>query len=376
MKKAIANALIILMAFTFLAACAADFAPALDQTAWGGFEQQFDGTVLGLVNTMDGASRASRHSAPAFAPAPPPPAASAPVAEAIMDIEIWDSPEPDQTEIDSAAGIGAGGESGFAERIIYTASADIETLDFDATIESVHEKLRFHGGFIESSFVSGRNQWQIQFGGPGNRIANFTLRVPQERLAIMTEGLEVLGNVVSLRNEAINITAQFVDTESRLLALRIQEERLLYMLRLADNVADMIIIEQSLSDVRVNIESMTATLRNWENQINFSTLELFIFEVEEFTEFVPPVRTVWHRVGDQFAWAFSDMGWIFIGIITWFIAYLPALALFAGIIFVAQLIIRKTIKKIRAKRHEAQPPPPADGTPNAYEGGKEVNVDS
>ena len=321
MKRAVVCIIVVLMAIPLFAACAADSA------------------------------------APAFAPPPPaaPAADAAGFAEPLAeqeDMGAWSfAYGAELADADSLVAAGNAAGSGFAERIIFTASAEIETVDFDSTIEGVHEMLRINGGFIESSFVSGRNQWQIQFGHPAWRTANFTLRVPQARLAAMTDGLEDLGNVLSLRNEAVNITAQFVDTESRLTALRIQEERLLNMLRLADNVADMIIIEQSLSEVRMTIESMTATLRNWENQVNFSTLTLHIFEVEEYTESVPIVRTYWQQIGDGLAWTLRDIGRFFTNLLSWFIINLPILIILAAITFAAQLLIRKKIKKIRAKQN-------------------------
>ena len=315
MKKAIAFILVALIVFSFVAACASDFAPAR---------------------------------APAASPTPP--AAESPgFAAGEMDIEFFYGDQLSDSESPFAL-TGQGG-GGFAERIIFTVYADIETTEFDQTIEDVHEMLRLNGGFIESSFVSGITQWQMRLGHPPRRTANFTLRVPQARLAAMTADLEYLGNVVSRRNEAVNITAQFVDTESRLTALRIQEERLLYMLSLADNVADMIIIEQSLSEVRMRIESMTATLRNWENQINFSTLTLNIFEVEEYTELIPINRTYWQQISDGLAWTFRDIGRFFMNLFSWFIINLPVLIILAVIVFAVQLFVRRKIKKMRGRKN-------------------------
>ena len=106
-----------------------------------------------------------------------------------------------------------------------------------------------------------------------------------------------------------------------------------------------------MSDVRVSIESMTATLRNWENQVNFSTLTLHIFEVEEFTEFVPAARTYWQQVGDGFARTIRGVGWFFSDLFGWIIINLPILIILAAIGFAAQLIIRKKIKKNRSKQN-------------------------
>ena len=250
---------------------------------------------------------------------------------------------PDYPETPESPQTGAG--DGFAERIIYSASADIETLDFDATIEAVYKMLAANGGFIESSNVGGRSHWQIQQGHPSYRNAFFILRVPQERLGSMTGDLDRLGNVLSVSNHAENITAQFVDTEARLSALELQEERLLVMLSNADEIADMIVIEQSLADVRYRIESITSTLRNWENRIRFSSLTLFIQEVHVYTELEPEDVSYWRQIWNGLMNTFSSIGRFFMNLFMWFIVNLPTLILLAIFATVLTIVIRRIIRK-------------------------------
>ena len=185
----------------------------------------------------------------------------------------------------SAPGGGGTSHGGLTEKVIYSGQADIETVGFDATIERVYEMLELNGGFIESSHIGGLNYAQRYYGYQAYRSARFVLRVPVERFDSIVNGggLETLGNVTSKDSNAQNITAQFYDTESRLASLRTEEERLLAMLAKSDTVADMIAIEARLSEIRYNIESLTSTLRNWQNQVDYSDLTLYIQEVEKLT---------------------------------------------------------------------------------------------
>ena len=214
----------------------------------------------------------------------------------------------------------APGRTSMAERIIYTASADIETMDFDETIERVHEMLGIHGAFIENSFIGGRNHAQAFHGWQTFRTANFTIRIPVERFETVTGGLDILGNVTSIWRDAENITMQFMDTESRLNAFRIQEERLLDMLSRADTMADMILIEARLGEVRFDIESLTSMLQNWQSRIDYSTLTLHIREVERLTPITPTHRTYWQRVGDGFRSTARGIGEFFTDAFAWLIA--------------------------------------------------------
>ena len=255
-------------------------------------------------------------------------------------------------EISAEPTSGSGG--GLAEKIIYTAHAEIETVEFDNTIEAVHGLRARYGAFIENSYVGGRNYAQSRFGHQSYRSARFTLRVPQDQLASMTELLDSLGNVTFIQNDAQNITAQFFDTQSRLTALRTQEQSLLNMLAKAETVADMIIIEERLSDVRYNIESLTSTLRNWQNQIDYSTLTLNIQEVEVFTEIVPIHRTYWQQIGDGLQNTVRGVGRFFMGLFMWIIVNLPVFIILAIIAAAVTFIVRSKIRKLKKKNEPAE----------------------
>jgi len=301
------------------------------------------------------------------------PAAAAPMPMMMPEMEVWeeDAGFAMNTRVGLAAGDGiitddfnygqlqtltpempvqptppeTGAGDGFAEKIIYTASADIETLEFDATIEAVYQMIEANNAFIESSNVGGRNHWQVRNNQLSYRTAWFTIRVPVERLDIMADKLDALGNVISLSKFADNITAQFVDTEARLTTLRIQEERLLYMLTKAEDVSDMIIIEQSLGEVRYQIESIVSTLRNWENRIRFSTLNLYIMEVHEYTEIDPEEVPYWQQVWEGLKETFANIGLFFMNLLKWFIVNLPILILLIVFITLATIFTVRFIRK-------------------------------
>ena len=247
--------------------------------------------------------------------------------------------------------ISAMGIADMSDKIIYSATAELETVDFDATIEQVYDLLNFNNAFIESSYIGGRNYAQSSYAYRQQtyRSANFTLRVPKDRFETVTGGLDILGNVTSLRTNAVNITAQFFDTQSRLSSYRIQEERLLAMLERADEVTDMIAIESRLSELRYSIESLTSTLLNWQSQVDYSTLTIYITEVEIYTEIVPIQRSYWEQIGDGFQATVRGVGRFFSNLFMWIIINLPALAIFAAFAIIALIIGKRTIRRFTEK---------------------------
>ena len=267
------------------------------------------------------------------------------------DSDGYDKEGPYTDSSIAAKPLSSAGSTGFSEKIIYTAYASIETVDFDETISNVYDLMDFNGAFIESSNIGGRNYAQSYYGWQTYRTARFTVRVPANRLSDMIGSLDVLGNVTSNSSEGQNITSQFYDTESRLSAYRIQEERLLAMLAKTETVADMIEIESRLSDVRYDIESMTSTLRNWQNLVDYSTLTLSINEVEKFTEYTPIQRPYWQQVNDGFGGTLRSIGDFFKDLLKWLIVNIPVIVILAVLVIIAVILIRRSIRR-RSKKGE------------------------
>jgi hypothetical protein len=227
-----------------------------------------------------------------------------------------------------------------SEKIIYSAEAHIETIEFDATIEKVYDMLEFHGAFIENSYVE---------GGDNNRSASFTLRVPRESFAAMTDSLPELGKLLSVGSNAVNIQTQYTDAESRLATYRTEEERLLAMLSDVNDVESMIAIESRLSDVRYELESLTSRLRDWDNQVNYSSVSLYIREVKQLSDQLQPSAGYAQELKSGFVATLRGIGAFFMEVFKFVVITLPALVLLA-IVAVVALILVKRARARRAKR--------------------------
>jgi hypothetical protein len=247
---------------------------------------------------------------------------------------------------------------GLAEKIIYSVWAEVETIKFEETIDMVHQMLASHGGFIETSNVSGINNDAIRYGWSVLRSAHFTLRIPVDQLNAVTANLDNLGNVVQKNSSADNITAMYIDTQSRLNVLKVEEESFLNTLAHADEVADIIAIREHLSDIRYRIESLTSTLNNWQRQVDYSTLSISIREVEAYTEVTIPHRTYWERIGDGFMSTIRSVGKFFMDIFAWLIVSAPVLAILTVIAVVTTIIVRRKIRSYRKKLSEMPPRQP------------------
>lgn len=241
-----------------------------------------------------------------------------------------------------------------ASKIIYSANLQAQTTDFDAAIAALDKQIASFGGFIERSDISG----DTRYNNDGtttvvNRWADYTIRVPAAKFEEFLRQTEGLGNVISVSRYAENVTSQYTDYEARLSSLRTQEERLLAMLEKSEDVESLIALEQRLSDVRYELESIERNLRNLDLQISYSTVNLYLEEVEVYTPTVSVQRTFSEKLSD----AFSD-GWTgFVRGLQYFClglaSSLPGLVLFVLIVLAIFFIVRKVLRSVKAKR-EAQ----------------------
>jgi len=355
MKKTISILLCAVLATTLLAACAA--APGARNTVWA----EEDSAVMGLM--------------PEAPMAPPPPQMSEPMPAPEMladDIDYAHFDDDSGFRLTSGAAgndiapINAPAPEGMAEKIIYSVFADIETMRFDESVERVYSLLARYGGFIENSSISGTNLASQFHGWSDYRYAYFALRVPKDRLDAITADLDSLGNVTNVRTSAENITSQFFDTQSRLNSLRIQEERLLDMLSKAEDVPDLIAINEQLGNVLYQIEFFTTMLNNMQSQVDFSYLTVSIMEVEQFTEPTQIHRTYWQQIGDGFLMTIRNVGRFFMDLFRWLIISAPVLVILAVIAIATIFIIRwklRSNKKKKSMMSANTAPPNVSGYP-------------
>ena len=208
---------------------------------------------------------------------------------------------------------------------------------------------------MENSNVSGDTRWNNDgTTSVVNRWAYYTFRIPAEKFEYFLQLTHTYGNVLSTSRSAQNVTSSYTDFEARLSSLNTQEERLLDMLSKSTDVETLIALEQRLSDVRYEIESIERNLRNYDAQIRYSTIDLTIREVELYTPTVPIRRSF----GEKLEIALSD-GWTrFVrgtqDLLLGLAACLPVLVLLIILAAAVIICIRIWVKKRKAKKAAAE----------------------
>ena len=178
-------------------------------------------------------------------------------------------------------------------KIIYTANLSLESKDYDAARAALDAALQAAGGYLESS--------SEYSGTDDSRSVSLTYRVPQEHYDSFLAAIAEAGNVTYKNQQADDVTAQYLDVETRLENLKAQRTRLQQLQQQADNLSDLLEIESSLTDVQSQIESWQSQMDWYSNQVEQCTVYVSLSEVSTYS---PPSE----GFGSRIASAFAD-GW-------------------------------------------------------------------
>lgn len=228
---------------------------------------------------------------------------------------------------------------------VITMSLTAETENLTDAMGLLAEKIQASGGYVESQSVSGT---AVNSGRSPS--AYITVRVPAEQLDSFVEDVSGMTNVVSSSRYVEDITLSYTDTEGRVKALKTEEARLLELMEQAETMSDLLEIEGRLTEVRYQLENYTSTLRLYDNQVDYATLDLTLREVAKFTP--PEKQGFWEKVTSGLADSIVDLGQGMVDFAAWVLIELPYLVLVGLLGWLVVLLTRRSIKKRRAKKEQ------------------------
>ena len=259
----------------------------------------------------------------------------------------------------SGSGTGTLVDQGAAQKrkLIRTVDLEVETKEYDKLMGDVEKKIEELGGYIENEYSYNGSSYQT---GNNVRYATMVVRIPDNKLNEFVNTMSGMSNVVSRRTSAQDVTLQYTDIESKRDMYEAEQESLLALLEKAETVEDITYLTQRLTEVRYSIESMERQLRVYDNQVDYSTINLDIHEVEVLTPQKVEVKTdkeeveegynnSWENIGN----AFRNFGKNFVIKLPYLILTLAILAVNALIIVIVVNAIKRKVKKARLANQKA-----------------------
>ena len=231
--------------------------------------------------------------------------------------------------------------SAYEQKLIRTVNLSLETMEFDSLIDSLKEKTEAVGGYTESSEIS------ISAGTEDTHQAFLVLRIPAERLDAFLTQLEGEANITYSNESTEDVTLSYIDMQSHVDALRTEQESLLSMLENAKSMEDILAIQTQLTQVRYEIESCESQLRVYDNQVNYSTVNLDIREVARETSGAG--GTFGDRVKSRFGDTLYRVGRGFTNFAVGFLGAVPILVILAAVAAVIVFVVKK-VKKLQRRK--------------------------
>lgn len=228
-----------------------------------------------------------------------------------------------------------------SRKLIYNADVSAETKEFDQAKASLEALVAELDGYIESSDVSGRSYSDSR----ESRYLNYTIRVPAASLDKFLARLEEIMYVTSSSKGMEDVTGSYIDTEARLNALRQEEARLLELLDQAETLDEILQLEDRMSQVRYEIESLTGQLNAYDSEIEYSTVTVYLRDVTEFSA----KSSFGSRSWDAFTGGWNNFLHTVQELVIGLIWLLPFLLIAGVIVVVVVLCVKRSNRKKRAR---------------------------
>ena len=163
------------------------------------------------------------------------------------------------------------------QKIIVTSRVRMEAKDMDKTIATILEMLTKYGGYVQTSSI---NQ---DINESSYRYSTIVVRIPANNYdAFLNESLQS-GNVLSVDTTTDDITTDYYDLQSRLESLRAERERVMEFYNQADNVSELLQIEERLSEIDSEIAAGEIRMQNYDLLTTYSTITFNITEEKTYT---------------------------------------------------------------------------------------------
>ncbi|MCR4831000.1 MAG: DUF4349 domain-containing protein [Pseudobutyrivibrio sp.] len=252
---------------------------------------------------------------------------------ASYDADIAEESAVDASDSGDFSNSGSDIQSYDTERkIVYSSYISIESKKFDEDVATIKQLVSSNGGYFESTSQYGNKEY-------GNRSADFAARIPADKYDAFMNSVGDVGSLQS-KNESIDdVTSSYVDVQARLKSLNTKLERLQELEADAENVTELLEIEDRINDVQYEIENYTAQKKVYDDQVDYSRVDINVAEVATYSEV--KADTAWNRFADAFQNSLVAFLAFIQGFIIAIIYLLPYLIILAIVLFIIFRVKKK-----------------------------------
>lgn len=238
------------------------------------------------------------------------------------------------------------------EKIVYTCSADLQTLEYEKSVKALKEAVRSSGGIIQSETESNNNySWYYDSADKtrDNRNLYLTVRIPTEKYEAFVDSLEQYGQVMNKSQSAENISRTYNDKKTYITSLETEQKRLLEMMDKAETIEDMMAVEERLTEVQRQLNQYKTQLDAMDMDVAYSTVTLSVQEVQKIANQPTSRDSFGTRIKKAFINAWEGFVSFWEDFLFALIYLLPAIVVIGLIVWI---ILRATRRKRKARKEK------------------------
>jgi anti-sigma factor RsiW len=228
-----------------------------------------------------------------------------------------------------------------APMIARSASLAIRVKDVDASRSTLDAVLARHGGYSA--------QLNVTRSENTAHALQASLRIPATELTSAIGDLKSMGSVENESQSGEEVTQQHTDLVARLKTARETEERLRSILQQrTGKISDVLEVEQEITRVRSEIESMEAEQKAMEHRVDFASVDLQLTEV-----YKAPLNSfddsVGARIHNSFVAGYHNAKETLLGFLLFLEQYGPALLIWLVVLALPIILVWRRYRRVRSR---------------------------
>lgn len=258
--------------------------------------------------------------------------------EALVEEEAYDEGSYDNG---TTSGTKADPVKDTSRKLITTYNINAETEEFDGFMEAIKNKVNELNGYIENLDTSNGSIYSDYYS---NRYSSLTVRIPAANADAFMLMVGEKGNITYQSMSVDDVTLQYVDMESRKNSYLTEQDRVLELIEQAETIEELLILEDKLSEIRYQIESLESQLRTYDNKIDYTTFYLSVSEVQVYTEPEIIPETYGQKIANSFTKSVKNVFEGLKNFLVGLVGAVPGLVVFAVVVLIIFLIVKGIIK--------------------------------
>lgn len=158
------------------------------------------------------------------------------------------------------------------QKIIRTASVNLEVGNVTTTLDPLKGIAIAHGGYIGSMSVNTQYNDRLY--------AVLTMRVPAGEFDSTITAIKTLGTLKSESLSADDVTEEYVDLQARRTALSSQLAQYNRIMEKAENVSEILEVQVQMERVQVELDRIDGRLKYLDNRVDYGTITVTLEEPE------------------------------------------------------------------------------------------------